>query len=168
MPRLRFPGFEGEWDMKPLGMLCNIATGKLDANMSSPNGMYPFFTCSKDTLQIDTYSFDCEAILIAGNGDIGHTKYYSGRFDAYQRTYVLSEFCENAHFLQNAIDKYLPFKVQMETQGGAMPYIKLSTLQELSLPIPSIQEQHRVAAFLSLVDRRLTAQRRLVELLKKH
>ena len=136
--------------------------------MSSPNGKYPFFTCSKDTLLIDTYTFDCEAILIAGNGDIGHAKYYSGKFDAYQRTYVLWGFRDDAHFVQNAIDKYLPFKVKLETQGGAMPYIKLSTLQELSLPMTSIQEQHRVANFLSLIDSRIVAQRRLVKLLKKH
>ena len=136
--------------------------------MSSPNGKYPFFTCSRETLHIDSYSFDCEAILIAGNGDIGHTKYYSGKFDAYQRTYVLHKFQECAHFFQCAIDKYLPIKVRMETQGGAMSFIKLSTLQELLLPIPHSDEQQKIAKFISLLDSRIDAQRKLVELLKKH
>ena len=168
VPKLRFPGFEGEIKSRSLGSLCRISTGKLDANMSSPNGKYPFFTCSRETLHIDSYSFDCEAILIAGNGDIGHTKYYSGKFDAYQRTYVLHKFQECAHFLQCAIDKYLPIKVRMETQGGAMPFIKLSTLQELLLPIPHSDEQQEIAKFISLLDSRIDAQRKLVELLKKH
>ena len=61
--------------------LINIRTGKLDANASSENGKYPFFTCSKETLKINEYSYDCECVLLAGNGDL-NVKYYNGKFDA--------------------------------------------------------------------------------------
>ena len=68
-----------------LGSLTRIRTGKLDANAADDNGKYPFFTCSKEPLSINTCSYDCECVLVAGNGDL-NVKYYDGKFDAYQRT----------------------------------------------------------------------------------
>ena len=66
-------------------------TGKLDSNAASPNGLYPFFTCSKEIFKIDKYAFEQEALLLAGNNASGKydVKYYNGKFNAYQRTYVL-------------------------------------------------------------------------------
>lgn len=69
--------------------LTDVITGKEDANFSTPNGRYKFFTCSNDTLQCDSFAFDSSSILIAGNGDF-NVKHYSGKFNAYQRTYVLT------------------------------------------------------------------------------
>lgn len=73
-----------------LGDLTKIKTGKLDANASSEDGQYPFFTCSREPLKISNYSYDCECVLVAGNGDL-NVKYYNGKFDAYQRTYIIEE-----------------------------------------------------------------------------
>ena len=70
--------------------LTKIRTGKLDANASSEDGKYPFFTCSKEPLRISTYTYDCECVLVAGNGDL-NVKYYNGKFDAYQRTYIIED-----------------------------------------------------------------------------
>ena len=61
-----------------LGDVTRIKTGKLDANASSPDGVYPFFTCSKEPLRIDSYSYDCECVLVAGNGDL-NVKYYQAQ-----------------------------------------------------------------------------------------
>lgn len=70
----------------------NTRTGKLDSNAATENGKYPFFTCSKDILYIDDFGFDQEALLLAGNNAAGKydVKYYKGKFNAYQRTYVLT------------------------------------------------------------------------------
>ncbi len=65
-----------------------VITGKKDANIATDDGKYKFFTCSKDDYKTDCYSFDEEALLLAGNGDF-NVKYYKGKFEAYQRTYVL-------------------------------------------------------------------------------
>ena len=63
--------------------LTKIRTGKLDANASSEDGKYPFFTCSKEPLRISTYTYDCESVLVAGNGDL-NVKYYKfvGKYGA--------------------------------------------------------------------------------------
>ena len=75
-----------------LGDLVDIRTGKLDANAAVEGGKYPFFTCSRDVFAIDSYAFDCEAILLAGNNAVGdfNVKHYNGKFNAYQRTYVIT------------------------------------------------------------------------------
>lgn len=76
------------WEVTKIGNLTTVVTGKEDANFSSPNGKYKFFTCSQETLQCDIPAFSGHAVLIAGNGDF-NVKHYSGKFNAYQRTYVL-------------------------------------------------------------------------------
>lgn len=77
-----------------LGDYVSIKTGRLDANAASENGKFPFFTCSVEPLKIDKYSYDCECVLVAGNGDL-NVKYYYGKFDAYQRTYIIESRNKN-------------------------------------------------------------------------
>jgi len=154
-------------EYKLLGELCSITTGRLDANANKPNGLYPFFTCGKETLLIDTYAFDGEAIMIAGNGDIGHTKYYCGKFNAYQRTYVLMNFRSNAHFIKMGIDTYLPRKIIEETQGGAMPYIKMSTLESLKIPYVSEKAQLAIKNNYDVIVKKLDQEVKMLGLLLK-
>ena len=75
--------------MTTVQCLTDVITGKEDANFSVINGDYKFFTCSNDVLRCNKYAFDSSSILIAGNGDF-NVKHYSGKFNAYQRTYVLT------------------------------------------------------------------------------
>ncbi len=147
-----------------LSKLCSITTGKLDANKMDKNGSYPFFTCGKETLKINTYAFDCEAILISGNGDIGHTKYYNGKFNAYQRTYVLYNFKSSPIFIKYAIDHVLPRKIKEEMQSSAMPYIKLSTLANLNIPYPAINIQNKIIDILNVFQKKLDLE---ISILKK-
>ena len=154
-------------EYKTLGELCSITTGKLDANANNNNGLYPFFTCGKDTLSIDNYAFNGEAILIAGNGDIGHTKYYCGKFNAYQRTYVLMDFKADAQFIKMGIDTYLPQKISEETQGGAMPYIKLSPLTWLKIPFTTEENQLSIKNHFHTIAQKVENEIKLLELLLK-
>lgn len=134
MQRLLTPK-EG-WEAKNLYDICEIETGKLDVNAMVEDGEYPFFTCSKQVYKIDKYAYDCEALLMAGNGDIGDIKYYNGKFNAYQRTYVLHNFgCDIKYvmyFLQQNFDR----AVMRGTQRSSMPFIKLELLKETIIKIP--------------------------------
>ena len=85
-----------KYEIKKIKDICQIRTGKKDVNTGNPNGIYPFFTCASENTFSNEYSFDTEALLIAGNGDVGKVKYYKGKFEAYQRTYVLDNF-KNIH-----------------------------------------------------------------------
>ena len=76
------------WAVTTMSALTTVLTGKEDANFSTPNGNYKFFTCAQETTFCDTPAFSGHAVLIAGNGDF-NVKHYTGSFNAYQRTYVL-------------------------------------------------------------------------------
>lgn len=142
------------WTYKKLGDLVDIKTGKLDANASSENGMYPFFTCSKEPLRIDTYSYDCECVLVAGNGDL-NVKYYNGKFDAYQRTYIITKKKEVEDlfipFLYNFFNKYIE-ELRIRSIGGIIKYIKLGDLTNAILPLPPLSVQHSIVSELDKIN----------------
>jgi len=145
-----------DWEEKQLGEICKIRTGKKDVNQGNPDGKYPFFTCAKKHTYSDEYSFDCEAILIAGNGEVGHSLRYSGKFEAYQRTYVLSDFMIRYDYVWTVINTLFEDYVTNQTQMGAMPYIKLGTLQTFVVPTPVEAEQQKIADFLTALDQTIT------------
>lgn len=139
--------------MVRLGDYVKIKTGKLDANASSDNGIYPFFTCSKEPLAIDTYSYDCECVLVSGNGDL-NVKYYSGKFDAYQRTYIVESNDKEklfVRYLYYFLDKYVE-TLRVQSIGGVIKYIKLGNLTEAKIPLPPLDEQRKIAAVLDKVS----------------
>ena len=116
-------------ELKRLGDYVKIRTGKLDANAASENGQYPFFTCSIEPLRIDTYSYDCECALVAGNGDL-NVKYYNGKFDAYQRTYIIESNDKtvlSVPYLYCFLNKYVE-TLRKQAIGGVIKYIKLGNL----------------------------------------
>ncbi|MBE2929254.1 restriction endonuclease subunit S [Anoxybacillus flavithermus] len=142
-----------------LGSLVNIRTGKLDANASNPEGKYPFFTCSRETLKIDTYSYDCECVLVAGNGDL-NVKYYNGKFDAYQRTYIIESIDKNilnVKYLYYFMQLYVS-KLRQMSIGGVIKYIKLNYLTDAKIPLPNIEKQNKIVKVLEkaqeLIDKR--------------
>ena len=91
-PEIRFKGFTDDWEKCKLKDLCSLSTGKLDANAMTSDGKYSFFTSGEKVYKTDTFAFDGDAILIAGNGNVGLQHTYRGKFNAYQRTYVLMDF----------------------------------------------------------------------------
>ncbi len=170
-PKLRFPGFEGEWEEKKLGEVVeSFKTGKLDANAMIEGGKYRFYTCSKDYSFIDTYAFEGDCILIAGNGaHLGYVHHFDGKFNAYQRTYVLSGFLCESDYLEYCIRRFLPDRIRREKKEGNTPYIVLSTLTDMSIFLPpSLPEQQKIASCLSSLDEGIAAQQEKVEALKKH
>lgn len=139
----------GDCWMSKLGQYVNIKTGKLDANASSENGQYPFFTCAMEPLKIDSYSYDCECVLVAGNGDL-NVKYYCGKFDAYQRTYIIESKNKSyldVQYLYCFLDKYIE-TLRSLSIGGVIKYIKLGNLTEADIPIPDITKQKEIVSIL--------------------
>lgn len=154
-----------------LGDYVNIKTGKLDANAAINNGQYPFFTCSKDILTIDTYSYDCECVLVAGNGDL-NVKYYFGKFDAYQRTYIVESKNPGqllVRYLYYFLDQYVDI-LREQSIGGVIKYIKLGNLTEAPIFLPHLEEQSQIVKILDkvndLINKRHKQLEKLDELVK--
>jgi type I restriction enzyme S subunit len=145
------------WPVKTLGDVATITTGKIDVNAATEHGAYPFFTCSRDVYRIDSAPFEGKAILVAGNGDL-NIKYYEGRFNAYQRTYIL--------FSRNEIDcfpRYLYWFLESHldvlrsgASGSTIKYIRLGALSDASIPVPPLEEQKRIVALLDAATARVT------------
>jgi len=146
--------------IRELGDLVRIRTGKLDANANDPTGEFPFFTCAREPLRISSFSYDCECVLVAGNGDL-NVKYYEGKFDAYQRTYIIESADKSqldVRYLYHFMDLYLE-QLRHLSIGGVIKYIKLGNLTEAKIPLPPLPEQRRIAAILDQADA-LRAKRR--------
>ncbi len=133
-----------------LGSLCRIETGKRDANESVENGDFLFFTTARESSRIDSFRWDCEALLVAGNANVGNVKHYIGKFDAYQRTYVLTEFLQglNAKYLYYALQNNLNFYLDSNKNVAAMTYIVLGTLKAFKVPIPPLEVQKEIVSIL--------------------
>jgi restriction endonuclease S subunit len=131
--------------------LCRIRTGKLDSNAAVEGGRYPYFTCDPVPKTIDDYAFECEAILLPGNNAQGifWVKKYNGRFNAYQRTYVIEVRSELARvdyiaqFLEDQLANLRNLSV-----GSTTKYLTMDLFSKLSLILPPVQQQD---SFLSVI-----------------
>jgi type I restriction enzyme S subunit len=138
-----------------LGDYVTIKTGKLDANAAVEGGIYPFFTCAREIYAIDNFAFDCEAILLAGNNAVGdfNVKHYSGKFNAYQRTYVITINNEDQllyRFLYFQMLKSLK-RFKEQSVGAGTKFLKLGMIKDLEIILPSVDLQRRIVSTLDSV-----------------
>lgn len=124
------------WQLKPLGDFFPVKTGKKDANVASKKGKYPFFSCAQTILHTNEYSFDNTALLLAGNGDF-NLKWYRGKFEAYQRTYVLIPFnSDDLPFLYYSMQFFLD-KITLGSRGSVIKFITKGMIEKYQIVIPS-------------------------------
>lgn len=146
------------WGIAKLGEVLNIQTGNKNAQDSETDGEYMFFTRSVTTQRINTYSYDREALFIAGEG-VFKVKYYKGKFDLHQRTYMLSERTNNTicllffkDLIQSKIEKLVSASV-----GSTVQSLRKPIIYDLLLPIPPLYEQQKIGNILSTVDAKIEA-----------
>ena len=155
----------------PMGEVATFKTGKLDSNAAVENGAYPFFTCSRDTFRTNTYSFDDEVVLLAGNNANGiyPLKYFKGKFDAYQRTYVIRPIDESrldTRFLYFALRPQLDHLRSVST-GSATKFLTMGLLSNLELPLPDLPTQRKIAGILSAYDDLIENNLRRIKILEQ-
>lgn len=152
--------------MQKLGDLVNIKTGKLDANAADPDGVYPFFTCAIKPLRINTYAYDCECSLVAGNGDL-NVKYYNGKFNAYQRVYIIESKDKSildTKFQTRFLDTCLR-GLRSKTKGAVIQFIRLGDLTGLKLLLPSLEDQLHITNILSKAENLIAQRKESIRLL---
>jgi type I restriction enzyme S subunit len=160
-----------QWQSVKLGDVVSFTTGKLNSNAAAPDGAYPFFTCSQETLRTNTCSFDTECVLLAGNNANGiyPIKYFSGKFDAYQRTYVIRSL--DRRRLDN---RYLYFALQPKLEllrnistGAATKFLTLTILKDLVLHLPPFADQRAIVEVLSAYDDLIENSTRRIKVLEE-
>ena len=154
------------WRKKRLGEICCIRTGKLDANAMVNDGKYPFFTCARERYSIDTYAFDTDALLISGNGaNVGYIHHYTGKFNAYQRTYVLDQFQEDINYVHVYLNRFLSSRIDAEKKAGNTPYIVLSTLSDMEIYIPYETTTKQLVDLFTQIENRISYSATVLEYL---
>jgi len=137
------------WDKKSLMEIASVSTGKWDANHASEKGDYRFYTCAYDYLYCDTKRFEGECLILPGNGvNVGEVFYYDGEFDAYQRTYVISDI--------KILPKYLHYHMLLhwkalgtkQQYGSATNFIKIGNFKDYEVQYPPLPEQQRIVSIL--------------------
>lgn len=132
-----------DWKTVELGELIKLSTGKLDANAADNDGQYPFFTCAESVSQINSWAFDTSAVLLAGNGSFSIKK-YTGKFNAYQRTYVIEPILIKTEFLYWLLRGNIK-KITENGRGSTIPYIRKGDITDISVALPSPSEQTLIA-----------------------
>lgn len=162
---LRFPGYEDVeivdgvpegWEKVNLDIIAPILTGKKDANFGTDDGAYPFFTCAQEPIKAPSYSFDCDAVILAGNGDF-NVKLYRGQFEAYQRTYVFSpKDPENLYLLYYAVKDSMRQLFQ-GASGSTIKFLTKRMLVEILVFVPTNEIKEQFNAVCESYQRKIEA-----------
>lgn len=139
--------------------IAKIKTGKLNSNAAVENGKFPFFTCAPEPLRIDRYKYDQAAILLAGNNAEGnfHINYFKGKFEAYQRTYIIDTKDSDKYDL-----KYIFYALKeclnefkLMSQGTSTKFLTMAILNGFKLKIPCVEIQRKISRILSIIDEKI-------------
>ena len=172
VPDLRFPEFQAseKWERKIIQDICNITTGNKNTQDKKENGIYPFFVRSPKVERIDSWSFDGEAILTAGDG-VGVGKifhYYVGKMGVHQRVYLLYDIQCNSKYLYYFFSEFFYERVKKMSAKNSVDSVRKDMISDMPLLLPSSQEQQKIADCLSSLDELIEATSQKVEILKEH
>ena len=151
--------------------ICTIRTGKLDSNAAVEGGKYPFFTCAQETFSIDKFAFDTEAVLLGGNNANGifPLKYYQGKFNAYQRTYIIESKDRN-----KVLNKFVYFSLRPVLKyfksasiGAATQYLTKPVLDNLKINLPDIKTQRSIIDIVYIYDDLIGINQKRIQLLEQ-
>lgn len=170
IPKLRFPEFEknGEWEEKVLSNVSDITNGKANAQDHIEGGEYPLFDRSEVIKASDKFLFDCEAVIIPGEGMRFVPKYYEGKFNLHQRAYALKDFSCNGQFVYHSMLHRSNLISQKAVQSTVLS-LRLPILQNFPIEIPrNSEEQQKIASCLSSLDELIASHKDKLDALKDH
>ena len=170
VPKLRFREFEkdGEWEIKPLGEICKIGNGKSNAQDHIENGIYPLFDRSAEIKKSNKFLFDCESVILPGEGMRFIPKYFSGKFDLHQRAYALKDFSSIGKFIFYSMD-FLQQELASKAVSSTVLSLRLPIIANFEIGYPdNKKEQQKIADCLSSLDELIEAQTKKLESLRLH
>ena len=154
-----------DWSCVAAKHLMKIETGSRNTEHKTDMGKYPFFVRSQKVEHIDTYHYNCEAVLTAGDG-VGTGKvfhHFVGKFDAHQRVYVMSNFDGiTGRYFYNYFSENFGKEVSKYTAKSSVDSVRRDMIAEMMIPLPPLEEQKRIAEALSDVDSMISSLEKLI------
>ena len=168
VPPLRFPGFSEEWERKRFRDVCNITTGNKNTQDKSDDGIYPFYVRSQIVERINSWTFDGEAILTAGDGvGVGKVFHYStGKIGVHQRVYILSDFKCDGKYLYSYFAGHFYNRVKRMSAKNSVDSVRMEMIADMPISLPSNEEQKKIGHLLALLDERIATQNKIIEKLE--
>ena len=169
VPNLRFKEFEGEWEKCKLGDVCNTSTGNKNTQDKTDDGIYPFYVRSQTVERINSWTFDGEAILTAGDGvGVGKVFHHTyGKIGVHQRVYILSDFKCDANYLFHFFSSKFYNRVKRMSAKNSVDSVRKEMITDMPLSLPCCQEQIKIGYMLSILDERIATQNKIIDDLKK-
>ena len=169
-PKIRFKGFNDDWEQRKAEELCSISTGKSNTQDQIDDGKYPFYIRSDIPVRSDKYLYDCEAVITIGDGNIGKVFHYvKGKFDLHQRCYKMTDF-------NGILGKYYYYffstnfyeRAMRMTAKGTVDSVRLDMISKMDIKMPKkISEQKKIADCLTKLDNLITLHQRKCDEIKK-
>ena len=168
VPNLRFKEFEGEWEMCKFKDVCSTSTGNKNTQDKIDDGIYPFYVRSQTVERINSWTFDGEAILAAGDGvGVGKVFHHTyGKIGVHQRVYILSNFKCDANYLFHFFSSHFYNRVKRMSAKNSVDSVRKEMITEMPLYLPSKQEQTKIGVLLSLLDERISTQNKIIDKLQ--
>jgi type I restriction enzyme, S subunit len=146
-----------DWQEKRLGEVSETVTGSSNREDSTEEGDYVFFDRSSDVRASARFLFDCEAIIVAGEGKDFPPRHFVGKFDLHQRTYATIKFGENSgRFLFYWIDWHRAHFLK-HSVGSTMPSLRMGSFSHFPVSLPHPKEQQKIADTLTAIDAKIDA-----------
>lgn len=167
-PNLRFPEFHGEWEKCKFKDVCSTSTGNKNTQDKIDDGIYPFYVRSQTVERINSWTFDGEAILTAGDGvGVGKVFHHTyGKIGVHQRVYILSNFKCDANYLFHFFSSHFYNRVKRMSAKNSVDSVRKEMITEMPLYLPSKQEQAKIGVLLSLLDERISTQNKVIDKLQ--
>ncbi|GAA7950537.1 hypothetical protein JP0547_09480 [Helicobacter pylori] len=152
-----------DFEVKTLGELTQLKVGNKNANHSSNQGKYPFFTCSNNPLRCETYQFEGKHIIISGNGNF-YVTHYDGKFDAYQRTYVVNPNNPNHYVLIYLFVKSYTNYLKLQSRGSIIKFITKSDIENIKIVLPNLKTYAKWNNVLKMIENNIQSTQTLTAL----
>lgn len=159
--------FQGEWSEVLLGNIAKITTGSSNRQDSTLSGKYAFFDRSEDIRTSDMYLFDCEAVIVPGEGQDFVPKYFVGKFDLHQRTYAIMDFLNSDGKFLFYIIYYFRAYFLSQAVGSTVKSLRLPMFQKMKLAVPCLSEQKKIAKVLTSADQEIATLQNKLDCLKQ-
>ncbi|WP_244230366.1 restriction endonuclease subunit S [Streptococcus suis] len=171
IPKRRFKAFENAdaWELRKVGEICSISTGKSNTQDRDEQGKFPFYVRSPIIEKSTKYLFDEEAVLTVGDG-VGTGKvfhYVNGKYDLHQRVYRMFSFTHvNAKYFYYYFSKKFFDRVMAMTAKNSVDSVRLEMISDMEITFPQLEEQEKIVKVLSTLDRQITLHQRKLDKLK--
>ncbi|AEN15075.1 hypothetical protein HPPN120_02230 [Helicobacter pylori Puno120] len=152
-----------DFEVKTLGELTQLKVGNKNANHSSNQGKYPFFTCSNNPLRCETYQFEGKHIIISGNGNF-YVTHYDGKFDAYQRTYAVNPNNPNHYVLIYLFVKSYTNYLKLQSRGSIIKFITKSDIENIKIVLPNLKTYAKWNNVLKMIENNMQSTQTLTAL----